>query len=70
MSILTQTFDVVGMTCDHCVRAVGQEIRKIDGVDAVDVDLVSGLVTVTSSDGVDSATVAAAVDEAGYELAN
>jgi copper chaperone len=70
MSILTQTFDVVGMTCDHCARAVGKEIRKIDGVDAVDVDLVSGLVTVTSSDGVDSATVAAAVDEAGYALAN
>ena len=70
MSILTQTFDVVGMTCDHCARAVGNEIRKIDGVDAVDVDLVSGLVTVTSSDGVDSTTVAAAVDEAGYALAN
>ena len=70
MSILTQTFDVVGMTCDHCARAVGKEIRKIDGVDAVDVDLVSGLVTVTSSDGVDSVTVAAAVDEAGYALAN
>ena len=70
MSTLTQTFDVVGMTCDHCARAVGKEIRKIDGVDAVDVDLVSGLVTVTSSDGVDSATVAAAVDEAGYALAN
>jgi len=70
MGILTQTFDVVGMTCDHCARAVGNEIRKIDGVDAVDVDLVSGLVTVTSSDGVDSTTVAAAVDEAGYALAN
>ena len=70
MSILTQTFDVVGMTCDHCARAVGKEIRKIDGVDAVDVDLVSGLVTVTSSDGVDSTTVAAAVDEAGYALAS
>ena len=70
MSILTQTFDVVGMTCDHCARAVGKEIRKIDGVDAVDVDLVSGVVTVSSSDGVDSTTVAAAVDEAGYALAS
>ena len=70
MSNSTQTFDVVGMTCDHCARAVGKEIRKIHGVAAVDVDLVSGLVTVTSSDGVDSATVAAAVDEAGYALAN
>ena len=48
---IIQTFDVVGMTCDHCARSVGNEIRKIDGVDAVDVDLVTGLVTVTSSDG-------------------
>ena len=70
MSILTQSFHVVGMTCDHCARAVGSEIRKIDGVDAVDVDLVGGLVTVTSNDGVDSATIAAAVDEAGYALAS
>jgi copper chaperone CopZ len=70
MSSYTHRYDVVGMTCDHCARAVGQEIRKIDGVDAVDVDLVSGLVTVTSNGGVDSATIAAAVDEAGYELAN
>ena len=30
------------MTCDHCARSVGNEIRKIDGVDAVDVDLVTG----------------------------
>lgn len=70
MNISIQTFDVVGMTCDHCALAVGSEIRKLEGVEAVDVDLVSGLVTVTSSAGVDSATVAAAVDEAGFALAN
>jgi copper chaperone len=70
MSSFTQSYDVVGMTCDHCARAVDKEIRKISGVDSVDVDLVSGLVTVTSSDGVDSDTIAAAVDDAGYALAN
>lgn len=70
MNSCTQRYDVVGMTCDHCARAVGKEIGKIAGVDAVDVDLVSGLVTVTSRDGVDSTTIAAAVDEAGYALAN
>ena len=70
MSSCTQSYDVVGMTCDHCARAVGKEIGKIDGVDAVDVDLVSGLVTVTSRAGVDMATIACAVDEAGYALAN
>lgn len=65
-----QTYDVVGMTCDHCARSVGNEIRKIDGVDAVDVDLVTGVVTVTGSGDLATADVAAAVTEAGYALAD
>jgi copper chaperone len=70
MSSFTQSYDVIGMTCDHCARAVDREIRKIASVDSVAVDLVSGLVTVNSRDRVDSASIAAAVDEAGYALAN
>ena len=65
-----QTYDVVGMTCDHCARSVGNEILKIDGVDAVDVDLVTGLVTVASSGNLATAYVASAVTEAGYALAH
>jgi len=65
-----QTYDVVGMTCDHCARSVGNEIRKIDGVDDVTVDLVSGLVTVESVGDLVAAEVASAVAEAGYELAD
>ena len=67
---IIQTFDVVGMTCDHCARSVGNEIRKIDGVDAVAVDLVTGVVTITSSGDVAAAAVDAAVTEAGYALAD
>lgn len=67
---IIQTYDVVGMTCDHCTRSVGNEIRKIDGVDAVTVDLVTGVVTVTSNGDVASADVSSAVTEAGYALAD
>jgi copper chaperone len=67
---IIQTYDVVGMTCDHCARSVGNEIRKIDGVDDVKVDLVTGLVTVESDGDLAAAEVASAVAEAGYELAN
>jgi len=67
---IVQTYDVVGMTCDHCARSVGNEIRKIDGVDDVTVDLVTGLVTVESDGDLAAADVASAVAEAGYELAN
>jgi len=67
---IIQTYDVVGMTCDHCARSVGNEIRKIDGVDNVTVDLVSGLVTVESVGDLVAAEVASAVVEAGYALAD
>jgi copper ion binding protein len=65
----TTTFTVIGMTCDHCVRAVSQELRALPGVHDVDVDLASGGVAVTSDAPLDVAAVRDAVDEAGYEVA-
>lgn len=62
------TYQVQGMTCDHCVRAVTGELTSLDGVTGVDVDLASGAVRVTSDAPLDEAAVRAAVDEAGYEL--
>ncbi|MEV0720323.1 cation transporter [Asanoa sp. NPDC050611] len=62
------TYTVTGMTCGHCVNAVTGEIAKIDGVTGVQVELANGSVTVTSAGPVDKADVAAAVDEAGYDL--
>jgi copper ion binding protein len=64
----TQTYQVKGMTCGHCVNAVSTEIAKLDGVTAVDVELESGNVTVTSAADLDQSAVQEAVDEAGYEL--
>lgn len=68
----TTTIDVTGMTCAHCVSAVSSELSSIPGVTAVEVDLQAGgvtPVTITSESELDPAAVAAAVDEAGYELA-
>lgn len=64
----TTTYTVSGMTCAHCVAAVTEEVTAIPGVRGVAVDLPSGAVTVTSDEPVDRSAVAAAVDEAGYEL--
>ena len=65
----TQIFTVTGMSCDHCVRAVTEEVAKLPGAQDVVVDLTSGSLTVASAEGLDPAKVAAAVDEAGYEVA-
>jgi copper chaperone CopZ len=56
------------MTCGHCASAVTEEVTKIAGVTDVDVDVAGGRVTVRSSGPVSDEVVAAAVDEAGYEV--
>jgi copper ion binding protein len=65
----TQTYRVTGMTCGHCVAAVEQEVGGLAAVSDVAVDLGSGQVIVTSSRPLTVDEMAAAVDEAGYELA-
>jgi copper chaperone len=65
----TASYTVTGMTCGHCVDAVTEEVSAVPGVAAVDVDLASGGLTVTSEQPVDESAVRAAVEEAGYSVA-
>ncbi len=65
----TTTYTVTGMTCEHCVASVTEEIQELPGVSAVDVDLPTGAVTVTSAEPLTDDAVRAAVAEAGYQLA-
>jgi copper chaperone len=67
-TITTTTFTITGMTCSHCVNAVTEEICKLDGVTGVHVDLATGTATIDSNQQIDPAAIAAAVDEAGYEV--
>ena len=66
--MLTASYLVTGMTCQHCVHAVTEEVSGVAGVDDVTVDLDSGRLTVVSSDEVPFSAIAAAVDEAGYAV--
>lgn len=69
MSSYSNDYTVTGMTCGHCVASVSEEIGEIAGVTDVRVDLETGAVTVTSDQPVSTEAVAAAVREAGYQLA-
>ncbi|TYB51841.1 heavy-metal-associated domain-containing protein [Nonomuraea sp. PA05] len=69
-STTTATYTVNGMTCGHCVSSVKEEVSEVGGVTNVEVDLATGLLTVGSEGPVDRAKIAAAVEEAGYELAD
>jgi len=64
-----QTYTVSGMTCEHCVASVSEEVQEISGVDDVEVVLETGSLTITSSEPIDDADVRTAVEDAGYQLA-
>ena len=64
---LDRQYTVRGMTCQHCVLSVREEVADVPGVSSVDIDLQSGAMTVSGSD-LDDAAIAAAVAEAGYQV--
>ena len=59
----TLDFTVTGMTCQHCVASVTEEVTELAGVREVDVDLASGRLHVVGD--VTAEQVQAAVAEAG-----
>ena len=64
----TVTFNVPGVSCDHCRSAIETEVSAVSGVRSVEVDLDAKIVTVTGEP-LDEQAVVAAIDEAGYEVA-
>ncbi len=67
-AIARQRVAVVGMTCSHCERAVAAEVSVIAGVASVVADAAAGTVTIEAIRQLGIAEIAAAVDEAGFEL--
>lgn len=65
----SSSYTVTGMTCEHCVASVTEEVQEIPGVEQVEVALESGALTIASADPVADDEVKAAVETAGYQLA-
>ncbi len=65
----SSTYTVTGMTCEHCVASVTEEVEEIPGVERVEVVLDSGALTIDSSQPLAADAVRTAVETAGYELA-
>lgn len=64
---MQQQFDVQGMTCNHCARAVTEAVRRIDAAARVDIDLAAGRVAVDSS--APRERLADAIRDEGYTVA-
>ncbi|ALI06753.1 MULTISPECIES: heavy-metal-associated domain-containing protein [Pseudomonas] len=61
-----QTFNVQGMSCGHCVKAITQAVQAKDPAADVQVDLGAKTVRVQSSLAADA--VLAVIKEEGYEV--
>ena len=64
----TLTYSVPGVSCAHCQAAITDEVAVLPGVEAVEVDLETKIVSVTG-DPLDGQAIIAAIDEAGYAVA-
>jgi copper chaperone len=64
---MSLVLEVRGMSCGHCVAAITSAVCALSDVTGVDVDLAGGLVRVEGTP--DAEAVRAAIDDAGYELA-
>jgi len=64
---MNQTFDVKGMTCSHCERAVTQAVKSVDPGAQVKVDVPAGKVEVQTAQPREA--IAKAIAEEGYTVA-
>ena len=61
------TYSVPDISCGHCKQAIETEVSAVDGVTSVVADVDTRMVTVEGD--ASEADVAAAIREAGYEIA-
>ena len=66
MSVRELSYTVAGMSCGHCKTAVTEEVERVAGVGAVEVDLDTKRVVVRGENLSDK-DVRAAIVDAGYE---
>ena len=63
----TIQFNVPGMSCDHCVRAITSQVGRVAGVKSVQVALDSKVVTIGYDAEIPEQTIISAIHDAGFE---
>ena len=64
----TVSYSVPAIHCARCAMSIREEVSEVEGVEDVDVDLASKVVTIMGLE-LDDAELRAAIAEAGYEAA-
>lgn len=65
---MQHTFEVHGMTCGHCEKAVTQAVQALDAQATVQIDRARNQVHVSSAHTLDVPAITAAIREEGYEV--
>jgi len=64
----TITYTVPAIHCGHCAASINEEVAEVKGVESVEVDLDSKVVTVHGQQ-LSNEALREAIQEAGYEAA-
>ncbi|MCS5695864.1 MULTISPECIES: heavy-metal-associated domain-containing protein [Desulfofundulus] len=68
MAVQKTILTVEGMSCNHCKAAVEKALKKIEGVEEVNVDLVGKKVSVIHTPEITTEKLAEAIEKAGYRV--
>lgn len=64
---MARTYNVPGVTCDHCKTAIETELTGVAGVTSAQVDVATKQVAIEGD--ASENDIRAAIEEAGYEIA-
>ena len=66
--MVTERFNVPGISCNHCVQAITKEVSALSGVKNVQVGLNDKMVTVEHEESLGRDAIVEAIGEAGYDV--
>ncbi|MGV3709769.1 MAG: heavy-metal-associated domain-containing protein [Gemmatimonas sp.] len=61
------TFEISGMSCGHCIKAVDEALRALDGVEVQQVSIGAATVAFDAAR-ITRAAIATAIEDAGYDV--
>ena len=67
--VTEKQYKVPEISCEHCVRAITNELTSVPGIEVVNIDISTKVVTVRHTDEVSDEQIVATIAEAGYEVA-
>jgi copper chaperone CopZ len=67
--MVEKQYKVPDISCEHCVRAITNELVSVPGVEVVNIDIPTKIVTVRHANSVTDEQIVATIAEAGYDVA-